>query len=70
MDLLGSLVSDLTGSMVFLVQTDYQVNWEKSDHLEPEAREVKWDSLVLPGLGVLQLCIKARTCVPTPALLV
>lgn len=62
-----SLASDLTGSMVFQGQTGCQVNWVKSDLLEQEAGEVKWVLLVLLGLGDLLLCIKARTCVPTPA---
>lgn len=58
------------GWMVFLAQTDYQANWEKLDHLEQEAREVKWVFLVLQGHGVLLACIKERTCVLAPAQLV
>lgn len=53
--------------MVSQVQTGCQVNWEKLDHLEREAREAKWVFLVLLGHGVLRVCIKARTCVLTPA---
>lgn len=58
------------GWMVFQVQTGYQVNWAKLDHLEREEREVRLVFPVLLGQEVLQECIKARTCVPTPALLV
>lgn len=64
---LENRASDLTGWMASRVQTGFQGNSAKSDQLEPAEREVKWVLLVLLGRGVLRACIKARTCVPTPA---